>query len=391
MKKNHIALLTLSTSLLAVAALETMPTVAAEETTSATEAIYEVKAGDNLYRIALNHGITLEQLKAWNHLDSNFIQIGDKLVVKVLAETDNDETPTEPIEEEKDNNKVYEDLDQAIKAAKAGFDPAKHSNWKVDWTADGYVITYIDLVTDEKDEQPATSETEEPVNPTENVYTVKKGDSLYRIAQTYGVTVTQLKTWNHLDSNFIQIGDKLVVKAPAEVVNDETPTESIEEGTNNNKVYKDLDQAIKAAKAEFDPAKHSNWKVDWTAEGYVITYINKVADETEPVEQPTETEDTQTYTVKSGDSLYRIARQFNISVENLKTWNHKNGNLIIPGEKLIVTNSKTNEAKPVTTNKIYKDLNQAIKAAKNGFDIKKHQNWRVDWVKDGYIVKYILK
>jgi LysM repeat protein len=43
-------------------------------------------------------------------------------------------------------------------------------------------------------------------------YTVKSGDNLGSIAHKYGTTVTQLKNWNNLHSDFIRAGQKLVIK-----------------------------------------------------------------------------------------------------------------------------------------------------------------------------------
>ncbi len=43
---------------------------------------YRVRKGDNLGKIAKNHGITLTQLKSWNNLTSNNISVGKKLIVK---------------------------------------------------------------------------------------------------------------------------------------------------------------------------------------------------------------------------------------------------------------------------------------------------------------------
>lgn len=49
---------------------------------------------------------------------------------------------------------------------------------------------------------------------TPTYYTVVKGDTLYRISRTYGVTVPQLKKWNNLTDNIISIGQRLIVSQP---------------------------------------------------------------------------------------------------------------------------------------------------------------------------------
>ncbi|MDE0145252.1 MAG: LysM peptidoglycan-binding domain-containing protein [Nitrospira sp.] len=49
---------------------------------------------------------------------------------------------------------------------------------------------------------------------TPTYYTVIKGDTLYRISRTYGVTVEQLKKWNNLTDNIISIGQRLIVSQP---------------------------------------------------------------------------------------------------------------------------------------------------------------------------------
>lgn len=56
------------------------------------------------------------------------------------------------------------------------------------------------------------------------LYTVVKGDNLTKIAAKYDVTVRDLLKWNGLKSDALQIGDKLVVKAP--VAKKATPSKS---------------------------------------------------------------------------------------------------------------------------------------------------------------------
>jgi len=46
-----------------------------------TSTYYTVVPGDTLYRISREHGVTVNQLKAWNNLTDNIISIGQRLVV----------------------------------------------------------------------------------------------------------------------------------------------------------------------------------------------------------------------------------------------------------------------------------------------------------------------
>ena len=44
-----------------------------------------------------------------------------------------------------------------------------------------------------------------------NIYIVKKGDSLYSIANKYGITVNELKAANNLTSNLLNVGQTLII------------------------------------------------------------------------------------------------------------------------------------------------------------------------------------
>lgn len=110
-------------------------------------------------------------------------------------------------------------------------------------------------------------------------YKVRSGDFLGKIAERYGVGVSQIKRWNGLRSNNLRVGQRLTIyperNAPA--------------------TTKPNTEVAKTALA-------SNTKV---------------------------------HEVRSGDSLWTISRKYpGISIENLREWNGISGNNLKPGTKL---------------------------------------------------------
>jgi membrane-bound lytic murein transglycosylase D len=107
-------------------------------------------------------------------------------------------------------------------------------------------------------------------------YRVKSGDVLSTIAAKNGITVTQLKAMNNLQSNIIRVGQTLVIKST----------------TDSNKTL----------------AENTN-----------------------------KTSSPRTYTVRPGDSLWIISKKIEgLTIEEIKRLNNLNGNNIKPGQKLII-------------------------------------------------------
>lgn len=111
-------------------------------------------------------------------------------------------------------------------------------------------------------------------------HTVKAKETLFSISRMYSVTVDQIKDWNNLESNSIDIGQVLIV------------------GTGQ----KD-DSATKVNDNKNTAPQHSNAKI---------------------------------HTVEQSETLYAISRKYNVTIDELKEWNKLESNEISIGQQLVV-------------------------------------------------------
>ena len=124
-----------------------------------TRIAYKVRSGDYLGRIASRYGVTVNQLKSWNNLRSNNIRVGQTLY-------------------------IYRNGGPAVSSSSGSASSSSSSSSGV-----------------------KASKTV--------VYTVKNGDSLYKIAKLYpGVSPDNIKKANGLRSDAIRAGQKLTIPIP---------------------------------------------------------------------------------------------------------------------------------------------------------------------------------
>lgn len=256
---------------------------------------YVVQKGDSLYSIANKLGTTVSELKKENNLTTNTLQIGEVLRI-----------PTKEIYEGEENVYIVQKGDTLYSVAMA-------NNTTVDELKKANNLTSNILSTGQLLKIPSA------LLP-ESTYIVKKGDSLYSIANKYNTTVDELKRINNLTSNILSIGQ--VLKLPSDKVSDVEK----EENTISYTVQKgdSLYSIARKYSTTIDKIKDlNNLTTNLLSIGQVLLI-------------PTDTNLETTYTVQKGDSLYSIAKKYDTTVDRLKQLNNLKSNLLSIGQILIV-------------------------------------------------------
>ena len=154
----------------------------------ALENTYIVKSGDTLWSIAKNNGLTIDELKKLNNLPTNSLSVGQVLQLKETT------TPSA------DTNTYV------VKSGDTLYNIANKYNMTVNELKSLNNLTTSSLSIGQ------VLKIKEPTNIANNkVYIVKPGDSLYKIANILNTTVDELKKLNNLSTNFLNIGQQLLI------------------------------------------------------------------------------------------------------------------------------------------------------------------------------------
>lgn len=254
---------------------------------------HTVRRGDVLGDIAEKYDVSITELKKWNKLKSNNIQLGKKL--KIVSQ-------------------INSDLAVNTKPS------------KVQIAKEDKVVVQNDKTSKQETKTDADAKVEEHV--------VKQGETLTTIAKTYRLYVADLKKWNNLKDANIKLGDKLKLKASEEIVaSNETEKEST--------LY-----VVKKGDNLIGIANNNNVSVDDLKEWNNLTSSNvKVGDKlkiekastpviAENVKKKSRYEDLKTYVVQKGDSLFMISQKHQTTVAEIKKLNDLQDENIKPGMKL---------------------------------------------------------
>lgn len=269
--------------------------------------IYTVEAGDSLYEIAKKYDTTADLIKEYNGLASNDLSIGQKLRIPCYIE-------------DNDNSDLPEYVNYTVEAGDNLYDIAEKFGTTVDkikkdndLKSNTLTVGTVLIIDDKK----KISSIEECYGldfdvPLSSTYVVQSGDSLYSIAKKFGTTVDKIKQLNNLNNNILSVGQEIVI-----------PSVALSEVT----IYK-----VQSGDNLYDLAKKFGTSVS------ELKDLNNLKSDSLSINQelkvPAVNIGETTYTVKSGDSLYSVAKKFNTSVDSLKKKNGLGSTMLSIGQVL---------------------------------------------------------
>ncbi|QCQ03605.1 LysM peptidoglycan-binding domain-containing protein [Ligilactobacillus animalis] len=318
------------------------------QTQASGNGTYTVKAGDSLYRIAVNHNMSLQELKSLNNLSSNLIMPGQVLKVSGQANTSQPSTNTNTSQNsnqtQASGNGTY-----TVKAGDSLYRIAVNHNMSLQELKNLNNLSsnlimpgqVLKISGQANTSQPSTNtNASQNSNQTNGTYTVKAGDSLYRIAVNHNMSLQELKNLNNLSSNLIMPGQ--VLKVSGKTVSNK-PSTNTAQNSNQNQASGNGTYTVKAGDSLWaianshkmtlnDLKRINNLSSDLIYVGQTLKVTKGAVTTANKTNAQSNTK--KTYTVKAGDSLWRIASNNGTTVNQLKALNNLTSDMIYVGQNL---------------------------------------------------------
>lgn len=169
---------------------------------------------------------------------------------------------------------------------------------------------------------------------------IKKGETIDKIAQRYGSSITAIKDVNRIQSNVIRTGNTLLIPKSQKPLKEYSLTQTQRYGKpsgSNKTVHK-----VKRGDSLWNISRTYGVTVDKLCKWNGLNKRSILKPGQKLVlwlkGKPSSSGASQTtYRVKQGDNLWDISRRFNVTVANLRKWNGLNKrSLLKPGQKLII-------------------------------------------------------
>ena len=319
-----------------------------------------VKSKESLAGIAGHYGVSLTDLKKWNHITRRTVKTGTRLIINKNTEPVVNLAANKPAPRAADSQNVGKVESQSLAQA------VKYS--------------------------PPVDNTEEPKTIIKlKHHIVKKGQKMSDVAKIYGVTLAQIKTWNKIKKYAIRPGQDLKIYVTtteeplmADAKTSKTEKQQSKKGKESNvPVEENTFHKVKAGESlgklstqyGVTVAELREWnnldKKGTILPGQKLIVSKSDAGDQEPVlasndrksknHTTREVTPAKTHIVIKGESWSSISNKFSISFDNLRAMNAKLGDNLMIGQKVILSEVQSG------------DNNEKMAQKNNSSDSKKQQ------------------
>ena len=276
---------------------------------------YIVKAGDTLYGISNQFGVSVTELAQLNGIKGSNLQIGTVLKIPGTSGTNPDNMFMYTVKKGDSLYSIANKYNTTVQAI-INLNYLKSNNLSI-----GQILRIPETYTPESD----------MVLPEFTNYTVKKGDNLYSIARNYNISVDTIIKDNNLIGNNLSIGQVLKIRIGNNEIIEQCFGESYTPPSNTTST---TNYIVRKGDNLYSIANRFNTSVT------AIMNLNNLTNNNLSIGQvlkiPNASSNNNVYTVKAGDNLYSIANKFNTTVSSIKSKNNLTSNLLSIGQKLII-------------------------------------------------------
>jgi membrane-bound lytic murein transglycosylase D len=255
------------------------PIIETKKNTKSYGMVYhKIRRGENLGLIASKYGVSVNQVRDWNNISGNRILAGQRL--RIYTDGSTNISSNEKSRKTNSNTNLYKykvkrgDTISEI-AERFGVSVSLVRKWNN--ISGNRIVAGKTLKIYGSSNSSSLGDNTTKNSSNVNYYKIKSGDSIGKIADRYGVKISDIQKWNDITGEKIIAGNSLKIYSDAGV-NDIAVEKNVKSSKNND--------------------------------GY--------------------------YSVKSGESLYSIAQKHSTSVAKLKSLNNLKSNKIIAGQQLRV-------------------------------------------------------
>lgn len=312
---------------------------------------HKIRRGEAISKIAERYGVRISQIKEWNNLRSNRIVAGKTLKIFTGNESVASTSSSSEVNRNVTKYRIKRGDSLSEIALKFGVSTAQLRKWNS--LSSNRIVAGKTLTVFNKEEPQSYGDN--TVKSDANVvnYTIRKGDTIGEIAEKFRVYTSDIRKWNGLSNNTIMTGKTLKIYSDVDVTKVTSSETGNDNNSNENFKTKSDDNTIHYIVKKGDTIGHIAEKYyivsqdirDWNnISGSRIVVGQELiihpGKKPEPVVEKVKSETLaeKLHRVKEGESLWTIAKKYNVTVKDLMDWNSLETERIKVGEKIKVLN-----------------------------------------------------